>query len=168
MIKKTGVVARIVNDKAYVRIPREASCDDCEGCGSAAPRGERSRVVRAVPGLNAGDRVRLEGRAMNAVAAGLTFFILPLLLFFAGFSAGAPLAAALHSQGGRELSGGLLGGVLGIFAAALPYLLLAAHRALARRKGRYELQITARLSGALRPGERPRSAPGTLTPEGSE
>lgn len=137
-VREEGTVDSIKGNEAKVRIPRRAACAGCGSCAASAELGSMISTVRTVRNLQVGDRVVLEGSTPSSITGGLTLFILPLSLFVVGFAAGQSAAPGLT---GNAEDGELIGGLLGLFLAVLPYLLLFLRRQRDRRHGRYALQI---------------------------
>ena len=87
-------------------------CDHCEGgCGSMAAR--ESLVVEAENLINAkpGDQVMIEGDTGKVASAILLVYVLPLILFFAGYFLGTGFD--------HEILCGIAGFALGLLSAVL-------------------------------------------------
>ena len=86
-MREKGIVARISEGKAAIRMSEGAACSKCGLC-SVVGGGHREIVVDAPPGLEPGDAVDIlvEPRA-RLMAAGLVFCV-PLIAFVAAILAG--------------------------------------------------------------------------------
>ena len=106
-------VARLTPEgKAEIIHVRESACSGdchkCSGCGAA----KETMILVAENPINArpGDLVRMESDTKQVMTAIAVFYVLPLVLFFAGYALGAWMG----------ISGGLVGGLgfaLGIGAS---------------------------------------------------
>ena len=108
-------VARLTPDgRAEIIHVRESACSgDCHKCSGCGAAKETMFLVAENP-INArpGDLVRMESDTKQVMTAVAVFYVLPLVLFFAGYALGAWLG----------LSGGLIGGLgfaLGIGASVV-------------------------------------------------
>ena len=96
---------------ATVLCVRESACSGdchkCSGCGAA----KESILLRADNpiGARVGDLVKVESETGPVLKAAAVLYMLPLVLFFAGYG----LGAALH------LSGGLFGGLAFVLSIVL-------------------------------------------------
>ena len=102
------------NGTATVFVIRESACSGdchkCSGCGAA----KETIVLTAVNPIGAarGDLVKVESETAPVLKAAAVLYMLPLVLFFAGYA----LAAALG------ISGGLGGGLA--FAASIALIVM--------------------------------------------
>lgn len=109
-MKETGIVNKVDGNRVTVGCGAEQSCSSCSGgnCGS------RKRLYEAVnvDGLKVeiGDLVEIYLDTRKAVASAFMVFILPLLLFAAGYL----VAKAFDGTGGEGFLA--LGGLLGLAA----------------------------------------------------
>ena len=108
-------VARLTPEgKAEIIHVRESACSgDCHKCSGCGAAKETMFLVAENP-INArpGDLVRMVSDTKQVMTAIAVFYVLPLVLFFAGYALGARLG----------LSGGLIGGLgffLGIGASVI-------------------------------------------------
>ena len=91
------------NGTADVLLVRESACSGdchkCSGCGAA----KETMIFTAKNAINAsrGDLVKVESATGPVLKAAAVLYMLPLLLFFAGYALGAELG----------FSGGLFGGL---------------------------------------------------------
>ncbi len=94
-MEERGVVVESARGTARVRIQRSSRCGQCPGC-IVADDGV-SMIARAIDriGVSPGDVVRIETTAPSPLSAALLLFLLPLASLFAGYGAGAAVAAAL-------------------------------------------------------------------------
>ena len=114
-MKQNGVVTKLMADgRAEVSVERGTACgghcDGCETCIYASTlRVPAENPVCARPG----DRVILESGAGEVLGAAALVYLVPVLLFFLGYAAGALLGLG---QGACVLTS-LAGAVLGAAAA---------------------------------------------------
>jgi sigma-E factor negative regulatory protein RseC len=99
MIKETGAIIQISEEKAKVLIPRNAACEGCHSCHSNSDGFGMIAEVSKVQGLGIGDRVILEGKEVNQVKGGLLIFILPLVLLFIGYLIGEAVSKGAMCSG---------------------------------------------------------------------
>ena len=99
------------NGTAQVLLVRESACSGdchkCSGCGAA----KESILLRADNpiGARVGDLVKVASESGPVLKAAAVLYMLPLVLFFAGYALGAALG----------LSGGLFGGLAFVLSIAL-------------------------------------------------
>lgn len=80
-------------NKVLLKVLRDSSCGDCATCGGCAASGKELTVeAENRIGAKPGDRVRIETSDKNAVLPLLTVFLLPVLLFFAGYALGTAVS----------------------------------------------------------------------------
>ena len=119
---QNGVVTKLLDDgRAEVSVERGTACggrcDGCETCIYASTlRIAAENAVYAKPG----DRVILESGTKGVVGAAALVYLLPVLLFFAGYAAGA--AAGL----GQGLC--ILTSLAGVLAGAALVVLIGRRR----------------------------------------
>ena len=98
--------------RADVILVRESACSgDCHKCSGCGAQKETMIVTAENPiRADVGDLVVLTSDTASVMKAVVAVYLIPLLLFFAGYA----LGAALHWNGGRA---GGLGFVLGVVLA---------------------------------------------------
>lgn len=112
---QNGVVTKLLEDgRAEVSVERGTACgghcDGCETCIYATTlRIPAENAVYAKPG----DRVILESGTKSVMGAAVLVYLVPVLLFFAGYAAGAAAGLAqglciLTSLAGVIVGGGLV------------------------------------------------------------
>lgn len=127
------VVAVEQDGSAKVKLEPGAHCGSCKACSAAGeyavlPAGNR-------PGAVAGERVELRISAGLRINSALLVFLLPLIFFWAGYSAATAWLGA--GEGGGALAG---------FTAVAVYgFLLAAVDRRRRSRGKFAAQIIRRL-----------------------
>ena len=105
-----ATVSRILsNDRVLVRVARKTACGhDCENCGGCGVSGGYMEVTAlcAIP-VSPGDTVELSsGNGVLAIAA--VVYLLPLVLFLAGYLVSGGLAESLrYVCGGVGFAGGI-------------------------------------------------------------
>ena len=113
---QNGVVTKLLdNGRAEVSVERGTACGGhCEGCETciyaSTLRISAENAVSARPG----DRVILESETRSVMGAALLVYLLPVLLFFAGYAAGAVFGFGQGLCVVTSLVGALLGGALAV------------------------------------------------------
>lgn len=109
-----AVVTRVYkNGMAEVAVTRSTACGgNCGNCESCIFQSELKALARNAIGAKAGERVVIESSTKKVFGAALLVYIMPLILFLAGYAFGAVLG--LNEPGCVLLSfaGLVLGGVL--------------------------------------------------------
>ena len=118
---QTAKVTRLLPDgRAEVSVKRQSACGhDCSKCGggcselmvSSTVAVTAANPVRAMPG----DMVRMESDTGTVLGAAVAVYLVPFLLFFAGYF----IAAALGAGSGICGTAGVLGFALGLCLAVL-------------------------------------------------
>lgn len=101
------------NGKAMIIHVRESACSgDCHECAGGCTAAKETMLIEADNpiGAQVGDFVRMESDTKSVMAAVAVMYVLPLVLFFAGYALGVWLGLS----GGPM---GSLGFVLGLVAA---------------------------------------------------
>lgn len=124
MIETEAIVVKLENAVAYVQAERKSSCSGCSesNCGTSVLAnffGQKAPLYRARNEIGAkiGDRVVVGMNEAGLFKGTLLFYILPLLLLFAGALAGSALAASAEARDGYSVVGaaiGLAAGFLGL------------------------------------------------------
>ena len=118
MVEETGIVLNVRSGKAQVRLERKRECKTCGGCLFSETEGFMIAEAEDGVGVLPGDAVRVSNRTSAAKAA-LLLYLLPLILFVAGFLGGAALAGAWGARGTEGW-----GIAAGLAAMALSYYVL--------------------------------------------
>ena len=103
MEQKAQVVRRVDDRTAMVAVTRKSACSgDCHTC-HGCPHPDETVVVRAdnLIGADAGDQVIVESATGRVLRLAMLLYIMPLVLFFAGYF------AAGGGEGRRALAGAL-------------------------------------------------------------
>ena len=118
---QTAKVTRLLPDgRAEVSVKRQSACGhDCSKCGggcselmvSSTVAVTAANPVRAMPG----DMVRVESDTGTVLGAAVVVYLVPFLLFFAGYF----IAALLGAGSGICGTAGVLGFALGLCLAVL-------------------------------------------------
>ena len=155
-----GVVERVENGKAWVRLIRSEKCEGCPGCGlfSSKPRGIVDLELMKVPGLVEGDEVSISMPDRRFFSALVLVFGLPILVMVAVYGI-ATLLLSLFAPGTPRAVAVLAAAVFGLLSFYL------ASRNTNRPTFEPEVTILRRasLSGsdANGPGARPNPSPAT-------
>jgi sigma-E factor negative regulatory protein RseC len=138
MIREKGIVISRAQGEATVTIPGSSRCGRCGACSRAADGRTVTARVRDPIGVAPGDRVEVGCERIHPVRDSFLMFILPVLLFVAGYILGEELIGPAAAGAG-----------LGIGLAVVPYLFLRVQE----RRGVYRMQVIRVL------GRRPQEAP---------
>src|SRR5690554_3203667 len=135
-MEKEAWVTALEGDSVRVRFFQHASCRNCGGCLSAGnPENEMLIPIPKGTRVKPGDRVKIFMESSVFLRAAFLVYLVPILLFFAGYVVGDMLFGLLGMESCGE-AGGVVGGLfflllsflrLRIFdrrlAALLPYQL---------------------------------------------
>ena len=99
---------------AQVLVVRESACSgDCHKCSGCGAAKESIWLTAANPiGARTGDLVKLQSETAPVLKAAVVLYMLPLVLFFAGYALGAAL----------DISGGLCGSLA--FVLSIVFIVL--------------------------------------------
>lgn len=105
---QNAVVKRLVAGRAEIEVHRVSACGhNCEECGGGCAELTRSGPVVVLAsnplGAQPGDRVLVESSSKSILGFAAVIYLLPLVLFFAGYGIGKVLGAA---EGAALLAGG--------------------------------------------------------------
>lgn len=79
---ETGIVEKISNNRAAVRIKRSSACGkSCASCSAGCRLGFISVEIENTAGAQPGDMVLLSTETKKVLGAGLAVYIVPLLAF---------------------------------------------------------------------------------------
>ena len=108
-VKKTNA-----DGTAQVLVVRESACSgDCHKCSGCGAAKESILLTAANPiGARTGDLVKLQSETAPVLKAAVVLYMLPLVLFFAGYALGAAL----------DISGGLCGSLA--FVLSIVFIVL--------------------------------------------
>ena len=86
MLKEVGVVDRLEDSYAIVRVLKKSACgENCASCkGGCVPTERRVKVKNAISAM-VGERVVLEMKDSKVLAAAFMVYILPIIVFFFGY-----------------------------------------------------------------------------------
>lgn len=127
---QNAVVTKLAGDGwAQIEVHRVSACShDCARCGGGCAEltrtGPVSVLARNPVGAQPGDRVVVESSSKSILGFAAVVYLLPLVLFFAGYFAACALGAG---EGGAMAAGG------GCFALSLAIAVFADRRAAKRR-----------------------------------
>ncbi len=133
-----GTIKKLLpNGMAEIEVTRRSACGhDCAKCGGCG--GLETQTLRVTArtraGAAVGDRVLIEGETGRVLGLAVLVYVLPIVLFFAGYAAGG-LAKA--GGGVSALCGGI-GFAVGILAAVC-------YSRYMKRKNEAPFEITRRL-----------------------
>ena len=111
---QSGVVTKLLdNGRAEVSVERGTACGgSCDGCETCIY--ETTLRISAVNDLHArpGDRVILESGTGSVMGAAVLVYLVPILLFFAGYGVGAAFGLAQGPCILTSLAGLVIGAML--------------------------------------------------------
>ena len=94
-MNETGTVVRVDEDYLILLMTRSEACLRCGACGAGRSRNEMVLRVKNTCGAQEGDFVQISIKEGAFLKASLLAYGLPLLIMFAGFLFGGPLALLL-------------------------------------------------------------------------
>lgn len=113
MRQRVTVKEVLPDGRAIIFLRRESACSgECEHCGGCTPNETVTAEAANPVGAKKGDTVEVETESGIVLAVIAVVYLVPLLLFFAGYFAGLSLP-------GKPILWGLLGFAAGIAAAVL-------------------------------------------------
>lgn len=104
-MREVGFVDEVQGDYAIVRVAKKSACgENCASCKGGCAPGERKIKVKNPIYAKKGDRVILELTEGKLLSAAFLAYILPVIIFFAGYFWGdalfkAEIAAVLSGAG---------------------------------------------------------------------
>jgi len=133
MINERGIVEKLIQNRAVIKIRKNASCETCEAKGSCHAEGDKEMRVEVNNELHAkeGDAVEVSMRARSVAKMASVVYLGPVLSLIAGALIG-------DAVGGSPLAPVVGGGVL--LAASL--LALKRLDRLARSRPEYHPHMT--------------------------
>ncbi len=142
MGEEKGIVIGLRGGKARIRLERKEACSGCHGL-CLFDENSRSMVAEAenTVGAQVGDRVKIELAGEGAVRSGFILYILPLLLFIAGFV----VADAVGRRIG--ISSEIAGVLSGIAFVALTYFVIYRWQKRRSHTGRQLMRVVQILRG---------------------
>ena len=126
-MREKGVVTRISDGKAAIRLEEGAECSKCGLCSSVGG-GRREMVVAAPPGLSPGDAVEVVVEPGDRLKAGAVVFLLPLVTFVAALFVSV---RSLEETGYRDI----MAFFIGIGAACVTFAVVALYDRGLRARG---------------------------------
>ncbi len=151
MIKERGVVEKIVQQKAVVKLQKSSGCETCEARGSCHAEGDKNMVVEVENELCAreGDTVEVSMPKRSVAKMALVVYLGPVAALIAGAFAGD--AAGRSFQLDSPLAP-VIGGLV-LLAASL--LALKEFDRFARSRPDYHLHMTRILATGPEPASPP-------------
>ena len=117
MIQKAVVKKILDENHAQIEVQRQSACGhDCEKCGGCGAPTERVQAT-AINSVAAkvGDIVTVGGSSKQNLGMAAIVYAIPLILFFVFYG----VCAALQISEGFSVLAGIIGFILGIFAAII-------------------------------------------------
>ncbi len=110
MRRKATVAALLPDGRAELLVSRKSACSgDCHSCGGCGAIEQTLRLTARNPvGARQGDIVWLESGSRTVLTSAALLYLLPLLLFFAGYLAATPLGSWAAAVGAGGFALGLL------------------------------------------------------------
>lgn len=111
MQKEARVIALRDDNKAELAVRRDTACGDCASCGGCAARTVRVTVENTLHAA-VGDTVMIETSTGAVIRIAALVYLLPILLFFAGYALGAAVGVPPLLLGGIGFAVSFLAAVL--------------------------------------------------------
>lgn len=111
MKTETRVIAISDDQKAELAVHRDTACGDCATCGGCDAGTVRVTVDNTLRAA-VGDTVTIETSTGTVILIAVLVYLLPLVLFFAGYAIGAALGVQPLLLGGIGFAVSLLAAVL--------------------------------------------------------
>ena len=111
MATEKGIVEKISDHKALVRVQKSTACATCESRGACQMHGGKEMLVEVRNDLHAreGDCVELTLPTSSLIKIGLLVYFFPILGLIVGAVAGSTWAGLFHLQ---STAGSVIGGAL--------------------------------------------------------
>ena len=137
MIKEQGVIEKIMNQKAVVRVNQTSACESCKSRGSCDISG-RNMIVEINNDIHAkvGDYVELSVPEGTVIKLSLIVYLFPVIALMIGAFLGASIGASIHINNSLTA---VIGGGLGMI---IVFLVLKMYEKTERFKGRYRTRMT--------------------------
>ncbi|MDI6800299.1 MAG: SoxR reducing system RseC family protein [Actinomycetota bacterium] len=116
-MKETGLVIELKENKAVVEFERSPACTGCKACSASVSGTMRTEATNNL-GAEVGDRVALNVRSKNMVAAYAIVFIIPLIFLLAGFYLGLYLSNYI------KMEADTLGFIMALASLGLSYIVI--------------------------------------------
>ena len=109
---QNGVVTRLLDrNRAEVAVERGTACgSSCDGCETCVYATRLLVAAENAVYARPGDRVVLESGTRGILSAALLIYMLPVILFFAGYAAGYAAGLGQGLCVAASLAGAVLGG----------------------------------------------------------
>jgi sigma-E factor negative regulatory protein RseC len=148
MLREEGVVEKLLNQKARIRIKRSSACANCESRGHCQTLNDREATLEVDNRLHAqvGDRVEVSMPSQALLKVSLLVYILPIVTLIIGAYAGQVWAQA------RRLSPTIPSIIAGGAALVLTFWALKRLERTAQEKNRYQPRITRIILNGGSPG----------------
>lgn len=111
MRQTARVIALHPDGTAELAVKRDTACGDCASCGGCAAGTVRVTVENSLKAA-VGDTVLVETDTTKVIAIAALVYLLPLLLFFAGYAIGSALGVQPLVLGGIGFAAALLAAVI--------------------------------------------------------
>jgi len=123
MVTEKGIIEKILNQKAVVRIRKGSQCASCNSKGACQALNDRDMLIEVANDLQAkkGDHVEISVPTRSLLKLSLVVYLLPIAALIIGAYAGGSLAHSFHVQ--ANLASIMTGGfALGIVFCVLKWL----------------------------------------------
>jgi sigma-E factor negative regulatory protein RseC len=144
MITEKGVVDRIIEEKAVIRVQQSSSCSTCEARSACRIESDKEMLIEVKNVLNAkvGDWVEISMPIRSLIKMGMLVYLFPVSALIIGAAGGDACAGYLHME--PNLSS-ILGAAL---ALGLSFGVLKGIERAARNKREYQPRMTRLLVSA--------------------
>ena len=151
MIKERGVVEKIIQQKAVVKLQKSSGCDTCEARGSCHAEGDKNMVVEVENELCAreGETVEVSLPARSVARMALAVYLGPVAALIAGAFAGDAAGRSL------QLDSPLAPVIGGLVLLAASLLALKGFDRFARSRPEYHPRMTRILATGPEPASPP-------------
>ncbi len=138
MLTQEGVVEKLLEQRARIRIKRSSSCSSCESRGVCHTLNDREATIEVENHLHArvGDRVEISMPTQSLLRASLLVYILPIVTLIFGAYAGQAWAQT------QQMPPTIPSIVAGGTALGLTFLVLKGLERSAREKNRHHPRMT--------------------------
>ncbi len=151
MINERGVIEKILQNKAVIKIQRSPDCQTCEAKGSCHAEGDRNMLVEVENELHAkeGDTVEVSMPTRSVAKMALVVYLGPVAALIAGAFAGDALGRSL------QLDSPLAPVIGGLVLLAASLLALKGFDRFARSRPEYHPHMTRILATGPEPAAPP-------------
>ena len=147
MVTEEGVIERILNQKALVRVQKSSACAHCDSRGACRVIADKEMMIEMANDLHAkvGDHIELSVPGGSIIKLSMLVYLFPIVALIIGAYAGGSWAEFFHI---RSTLASILGGG---FAMGISFYILKWFDRTAETKGEYHPRMTRILISADTP-----------------